>query len=214
MHRPLLTKPRLRGRLHQVAFFASIPAGIALVALARGVEARVGAAIFAASLTALYGVSAAYHRGQWSARALRHMRRLDHCMIYVLIAGTYTPVVLLALRPSWGISLLVVAWVGAAAGIMITVLRLERWPAVGFTLYLVLGWLAIVAAPQLAASLSSVELTLLAMGGVLYTVGAITLATNRPDPSPAVFGYHEIWHTFVVSASASHFALVWLLVRP
>jgi len=214
MHRPSLTKPRLRGRLHQVAFFASIPAGIALVALARGVEARVGAAIFAASLTALYGVSAAYHRGQWSARALRHMRRLDHCMIYVLIAGTYTPVVLLALRPSWGISLLVVAWVGAAAGIMITVLRLERWPAVGFTLYLVLGWLAIVAAPQLAASLSSVELTLLAMGGVLYTVGAITLATNRPDPSPAVFGYHEIWHTFVVSASASHFALVWLLVRP
>ena len=213
MHRPLLPKPRLRGRLHQVAFFASIPAGIALVALARGVEARVGAAIFAASLTALYGVSAAYHRGQWSARALRHMRRLDHCMIYVLIAGTYTPVVLLALRPSWGISLLVVAWVGAVAGIMITVLRLERWPAVGFALYLVLGWLAIVAAPQLAASLSAVELTLLAVGGLLYTVGAVTLATNRPNPSPAVFGYHEIWHTFVVSASASHFALVLLLVR-
>ena len=196
-----------------MAFFASIPAGIALVALARGAEARVGAAVFAASLTALYGVSAAYHRGQWSARALRYMRHLDHCMIYVLIAGTYTPVVLLALRPSWGISLLVAAWIGAAAGIMITVLRLERWPAVGFTLYLVLGWLAIVAAPQLAASLSAVELTLLALGGVLYTVGAITLATNRPNPSPAVFGYHEIWHTFVVSASASHFALVLLLVR-
>jgi len=196
-----------------VAFFASIPAGIALVALARGAEARVGAAVFAASLTALYGVSAAYHRGRWSARALRYMRHLDHCMIYVLIAGTYTPVVLLALRPSWGISLLVAAWIGAAAGIMITVLRLERWPAVGFTLYLVLGWLAIVAAPQLAASLSAVELTLLALGGVLYTVGAITLATNRPNPSPAVFGYHEIWHTFVVSASASHFALVLLLVR-
>ena len=196
-----------------MAFFASIPAGIALVALARGAEARVGAAVFAASLTALYGVSAAYHRGQWSARALRHMRHLDHCMIYVLIAGTYTPVVLLALRPSWGISLLVAAWIGAAAGIMITVLRLERWPAVGFTLYLVLGWLAIVAAPQLAASLSAVELTLLALGGVLYTVGAITLATNRPNPSPAVFGYHEVWHTFVVSASASHFALVLLLVR-
>jgi hemolysin III len=213
MHRPHLPKPRLRGRLHQVAFFASIPAGIALVALARGAEARVGAAVFAASLTALYGVSAAYHRGRWSARALRYMRHLDHCMIYVLIAGTYTPVVLLALRPSWGISLLVAAWIGAAAGIMITVLRLERWPAVGFTLYLVLGWLAIVAAPQLAASLSAVELTLLAVGGVLYTVGAITLATNRPNPSPAVFGYHEAWHTFVVSASASHFALVLLLVR-
>jgi hemolysin III len=213
MHRPLLPKPRLRGRLHQVAFFVSIPAGIALVALARGAEARVGAAIFAASLTALYGVSAAYHRGQWSARALKVMRHLDHCMIFVLIAGTYTPVVLLALRPSWGISLLVVSWMGAAAGIMITVLRLERWPAVGFTMYLVLGWLAVIAAPQLADTLSGVELTLLAVGGLLYTVGAITLATNRPNPSPAVFGYHEIWHTFVVSASASHFALVLLLVR-
>jgi len=213
VHRPLLPKPRLRGRLHQVAFFVSIPAGIALVAFARGAEARVGAAIFAASLTALYGVSAAYHRGQWSARALKVMRHLDHCMIFVLIAGSYTPVVLLALRPSWGISLLVVSWVGAAVGVVITVLRLERWPAVGFTMYLVLGWLAILAAPQLAASLTGVELTLLAVGGLLYTVGAITLATHRPNPSPTVFGYHEIWHTFVVSASASHFALVLLLVR-
>ena len=102
---------------------------------------------------------------------------------------------LLALRPSWGISLLVVSWGGAAVGIMITVLCLERWPAIGFTMYLVLGWLAIVAAPQLAASLTGVELTLLAVGGLLYTVGAVVLAVNRPNPSPTVFGYHEIWHT-------------------
>jgi hemolysin III len=214
MNRLHLPKPRLRGRLHQAAFFASIPAGLTLVALAQGVEARVGAAIFAVSLTALYGASAAYHRGQWSARALKVMRRLDHCMIFVLIAGTYTPVVLLALRPSWGISLLVVSWVGATLGILVTVLRLERWPAVGFTMYLVLGWLAIVAAPQLAASLTGVELALLAAGGVLYTVGALVLAFGRPNPRPAVFGYHEIWHTFVVGASASHFALVAMLVRP
>jgi len=214
MHRPHLPKPSLRGWLHQVAFFASIPAGITLVALARGAEARVGAAIFAASLSALYGVSAAYHRGRWSARAHQIMRRLDHCMIFVLIAGSYTPIVLLALRPSWGITLLVVSWVGATVGIVITVLRLERWPAVGFAMYLVLGWLAVIAAPQLAQSLSGVELALLATGGVLYTVGAVVLASGRPDPRPATFGYHEIWHTFVVSASASHFALVALLVRP
>ena len=214
MNRLHLPKPRLRGRLHQAAFFASIPAGLTLVALAQGVEARVGAAIFAVSLTALYGASAAYHRGQWSARALKVMRRLDHCMIFVLIAGTYTPVVLLALRPSWGITLLVVSWVGAVLGILVTVLRLERWPSVGFTMYLVLGWLAIVAAPQLAASLTGVELALLAAGGVLYTVGALVLAFGRPNPRPAVFGYHEIWHTFVVGASASHFALVAMLVRP
>jgi hemolysin III len=214
MNRLHLPKPRLRGRLHQAAFFASIPAGITLVALAQGVAARVGAAIFALSLTALYGASAAYHRGQWSARALKVMRRLDHCMIFVLIAGTYTPVVLLALRPSWGITLLVMSWVGATLGIVITVLRLERWPSVGFTMYLVLGWLAVVAAPQLAATLSGVELALLAAGGVLYTVGAVVLAAGRPNPRPAVFGYHEIWHAFVVGASASHFALVALLVRP
>jgi hemolysin III len=213
MQSSTLPKPRLRGRLHQLAFFLSIPAGITLVALARGAEARVGAAVFAVSLSGLYGVSAAYHRGRWSARVHRVMRRLDHAMIYVLIAGSYTPVTLLALRPAWGITLLAVAWAGAAIGIVITVLRLERWPAAGHALYLVLGWLAIVAAPQLASSLTGPELALLIIGGVLYTVGAIVLGRGRPDPRPAVFGYHEVWHTFVVSASASHFALVLLLVR-
>ena len=205
MQRAHLPKPRLRGRLHQVAFFASIPAGVALVALARG--ARPGRAPPSSPPAHRAStVSAAYHRGRWSARALKVMRRLDHCMIFVLIAGSYTPVVLLALRPSWGITLLVVSWMGAALGVVITVLRLERWPAVGFTMYLILGWLVIVAAPQLAQSLSAVELGLLATGGLLYTVGAVVLASGRPDPRPATFGYHEIWHTFVVSASAPHFA--------
>jgi hemolysin III len=213
MQLPAMPKPRLRGRLHQWAFFVSIPAGIALVAVARGAEARVSAAIFTASLTALYGVSAAYHRGQWSERVRSRMRRLDHSMIFVLIAGSYTPVTLLALRPAWGVTLLALAWAGAAVGVVITVLRLERWPVVGFTMYLVLGWLAIVAAPQLAHSLSRPELALLATGGLLYTVGAVVLAGKRPDPRPAVFGYHEVWHTFVISASASHYALVLLLVR-
>jgi len=213
MQLPALPKPRLRGRLHQWAFFVSIPAGIALVALARGAEARVSAAIFTASLTALYGVSAAYHRGQWSERVRSRMRRLDHSMIFVLIAGSYTPVTLLALRPAWGITLLALAWAGAAVGVVITVLCLERWPVVGFTMYLVLGWLAVVAAPQLAHSLSRPELALLAAGGLLYTVGAVVLAGKRPDPRPAVFGYHEVWHTFVISASAAHYALVLLLVR-
>jgi hemolysin III len=213
MQLPAMPKPRLRGRLHQWAFFVSIPAGIALVAVARGAEARVSAAIFTASLTALYGVSAAYHRGQWSERVRSRMRRLDHSMIFVLIAGSYTPVTLLALRPAWGVTLLALAWAGAAVGVVITVLCLERWPVVGFTMYLVLGWLAIVAAPQLAHSLSKPELALLAAGGLLYTVGAVVLAGKRPDPRPAVFGYHEVWHTFVISASASHYALVLLLVR-
>lgn len=208
-----VAKPTLRGRLHQVAFFLSIPAGIALVGLARATTARVAAVIFAATLTGLYGVSAAYHRGQWSVGGQRLMKHLDHSMIFVFIAGTYTPVALLALRPAWGITLLALAWSGAAVGVLVTVLRLERWHGVGFVMYLVLGWLAIVATPQLLYSLSRPELALLVIGGVLYTVGAVVLARRRPDPHPAVFGYHEVWHTFVVGANACHFALVMLLVR-
>jgi hemolysin III len=213
VHRPVLPKPRLRGWLHQVAFFVSVPAGIALVALAQGVEGRVAAAIFATSLTGLYGVSAAYHRGRWSAHTQRLLKRLDHSMIFVLIAGSYTPITLLALRPAWGITLLAIAWTGAAVGVLITVLRLERWSRVGFTMYLALGWLAVVATPQLLRSLSSVELALLVTGGLLYTFGAVILACNRPDPRPAVFGYHEVWHTFVVGAGLCHFVLVLMLVR-
>jgi hemolysin III len=213
VHLPSVPRPRLRGRLHQVAFFVSIPAGLALVALARPTAARVGAGVFAGTLTGLYGVSAAYHRGRWSVEAHRLMKHLDHTMIFVFIAGTYTPVTLLALRPAWGITLLVLAWSGAAVGALVTVLRLERWHRVGFAMYLVLGWLPIVAAPQLLHSLTRVELALLVVGGVLYTVGAVVLARKRPDPHPAVFGYHEVWHTFVVSANTCHYALILLLVR-
>ena len=206
-------KPRLRGWLHQIAFFVSIPAGITLVALAQGAAARVGAAIFATSLTGLYGVSAAYHRHNWSVRAERLMKHLDHSMIFVLIAGSYTPIALLALRPAWGNTVLALAWTGATLGVLITVLRLDRWHGVGFVMYLVLGWLAAIATPQLLRSLSGVELALLIAGGLLYTIGAVVIARNRPDPRPAVFGYHEVWHAFVVGAGACHFTLVLLLVR-
>ncbi|MFP3900949.1 MAG: PAQR family membrane homeostasis protein TrhA [Acidimicrobiia bacterium] len=213
VRRPHLPKPRLRGRLHQIAFFVSIPAGIALVALARGVEARIGAMVFAATLSGLYGVSAAYHRGRWSERAHQVWKRLDHSMIFVFIAGTYTPVTLLALHPAWGITLLALAWSGAVVGILISTLRLDRWHGVGFALYLVLGWLGATALYQLARSLSPLELALLVTGGLLYTVGAVILARRRPDPRPAVFGYHEIWHSLVVGASVCHFVLILLLVR-
>jgi hemolysin III len=210
---PPPSKPRFRGSLHQLAFLLSIPAGTALVALARAGEARVGAAIFAVTMTGLYGTSAAYHRGRWTERGRLVMRRLDHSMIFVFIAGSYTPVTMLALRPTWGITFLALAWSGAVVGVLVTVLRLERWHGVGFAMYIVLGWLAVVVTPQLAHALTGVELGLLLSGGLLYTVGAVVLARKRPDPRPATFGYHEIWHTFVVGASSCHFALVLMLVR-
>ena len=213
MQRAHLPKPWLRGRLHQVAFFASIPAGVAPMPWPAG--PRPGwAPPSSPPASLLLRRERCLPPGAVVGPGAKVMRRLDHCMIFKLIAGSYTPVVPLALRPSWGISLLVVSWMGAALGVVITVLRLERWPAVGFTMYLIPGWLAIVAAPQLAQSLSAVELGLLATGGLLYTVGAVAGLSGRPDLLPATFGYHEIRHTFVVSASAPHFALVTLLVRP
>jgi hemolysin III len=199
--------------MHEIAFFVSIPAGLALVALARGAAAEVSAAIFATGITGLYGVSALYHRGRWSERKERVMKYLDHSMIFVLIAASYTPITLLALRPATGITLLVVAWTGAVAGVVVTIARLDRWRGVGFVMYLVLGWLAVVAAPQLVSSLSRPELVLLVTGGLLYTVGAVVLASNRPNPWPKTFGYHEVWHAFVVGAGACHYALVLLLIR-
>jgi hemolysin III len=173
----------------------------------------VGGAIFAVGLSGLYGVSAMYHRGHWSVPKERVMKYLDHSMIFVLIAASYTPITLLALRPATGITLLVLAWAGAVVGIVVKITRLERWRGVGFAMYLVLGWLVVFAAPQLARTLSRPELALLVAGGLLYTVGAVVLARNRPNPWPKTFGYHEVWHAFVVGAGACHYALVLLLVR-
>jgi len=206
-------KPRFRGRLHGIAFLVSIPAGIALVASGRSAAAYVGAAVFAISLTAVYGTSAAYHLRSWSPRAERIMKHLDHSMIFVLIAGSYTPIAILALRPTWGIAMVSIAWTGAVIGVFLTVTRLDRLHRTGMVLYLVLGWLPIVAARELARGLTIPELALLVSGGVVYTAGAIMLATNWPRLRPATFGYHEVWHAMVVGGGACHYAVILLLVR-
>jgi hemolysin III len=205
--------PRLRGRIHQVAFFVSIPMGVVLVALARGVAATAVTAVYAASLTAVFGASAAYHRRRWSLRARRWMKRLDHSMIYVLIAGSYTPVAVLALHGPWEVVLLSVAWAGAAVGITLKMARPDGLSVVTAILYMAMGWLALVALPQLLRGLSPAELVLMVSGGILYTVGAIVFASRRPDPRPEVFGYHEIWHAFMVAAAACHYAMILLVLR-
>ena len=207
------SKPRFRGKLHGVAFLVSIPAGIALVLSGHTVVAAIGAAIFAASLTAVYGTSAAYHLRSWSPRAERLMKHLDHSMIFVLIAGSYTPIALLALHATWSVVMISVAWAGAVIGILLTVTRLDRLHRTGMVLYLVLGWLPIVAARELARGLSVAELALLFGGGVLYTAGAAMLAASWPRLRPATFGYHEVWHTMVVGGGACHYAVVLMLVR-
>lgn len=204
--------PTWRGRLHQIAFFVAIPAGVALVALARGTSARVVATVYALSLVGLYGTSAAYHRLARSPGARRWMKRLDHSMIFVLIAGTVTPVAALVLSPPWSVVLLIVVWGGAALGVALKMFVVEGFQVLTGTLYIVLGWVAILTLPQLVHRMSVASLVLVVAGGVLYTVGATVLLRRRPDPAPSTFGYHEVWHSMVVAASACHYVAVLLIV--
>jgi hemolysin III len=205
-------KPRLRGRIHQVAFFASLPAGVVLILLANGPAAIAVASVYAVSLTAVFGSSAAYHRGQWTERARRWMKRIDHSLIYVLIAASYTPVAALVLGGTWEVVLLSVIWTGAVVGVTMKMARPDGLSIASAALYMVLGWLAILALPQLVREMTTAELILLLAGGLLYTIGAIVFATRRPDPSPTTFGYHEVWHSFMVAAAACHYAMILLLM--
>lgn len=205
-------RPRLRGRIHQVVFFLSIPAGIAVVAAARTASARVGAVVYALSLTGLFGTSAAYHRLAHSLRARLWLRRLDHSMIFVLIAGSYTPICLVALSGAWRAVALSVVWAGALVGVGLKMFRLDAM-RLGNSLYILLGWGVLLVLPQLAQRVGQAPLVLLASGGLLYTAGAVVLSKRRPDPVPAVFGYHEVWHSLTVVAGACHYAMILLVVR-
>jgi hemolysin III len=206
-------KPRLRGRLHQAAFAASIPAGAALVAAAGSGKARLASLVYVVSLAAMFGTSAALHRREWSPRAWLRMDRLDRAMIYVLIAGSWTPVAVLALHPGWRPAVLGLVWSVAAAGIVLVLLRTAS-PVVGLIrmiLYLGLGWTAVLLLPQLAGTLGRGKVALALVGGLFYTAGVVVLVRRRPDPNPRVFGYHEVWHACTVAAGACHYALIWLV---
>jgi hemolysin III len=205
-------RPTWRGWMHVVMFFLAIPGGILLIVVARSAEARVGAAIYMASLLLGFGTSAGYHRLARSERSREVMQRLDHSMIFVLIAGSYTPICLLGLPPAWGIPILCAAWAGALLGIVLKQVAFDRLKVLEYALYPILGWIVVLAMPALFDGLTSTELSLLFAGGLLYTVGIPVLVREKPDPWPRTFGYHEIWHTFTVAAAACHFATITLLV--
>ena len=208
-----LVKPLLRGWLHLVSFFVAVPVAVWLVVQAPTTLARVAAVVYGLGLSALFGVSGFYHRGRWGPRWKGRMQRLDHSTIYVMIAGSYTPICLLVLEGWLSTALLVAAWTGAAAGAFLS-WRPGRASAVAAqTLYIVLGWMAVVAGPQLVERVAGRTLVLLAVGGVLFTIGAITLATRWPDPSPRVLGYHEVWHVLVVAAVVCHLVALSGVVR-
>jgi hemolysin III len=209
----LLVKPRYRGRVHELACAVAVPAGAFLIVDAHHAAGYVAAAVFATSIIALFGTSAAYHRRSWTESWRSRMQQLDHTMIFVLIAGSYTPLALVALHGAVGIALLTLAWACATIGIAATFIRydvVDRYEAV---LYTAFGWIVLPAIPAVVSALSTAELAFLGAGGAIYTVGAIGFAHERPDPWPRTFGYHEIWHVMTVIAAACHFVLVFDLVR-
>jgi hemolysin III len=208
VHLSILERPVWRGRMHAWAFFAAIPAGVALIVVADGAAATTAAAIYIGSLLLVFGTSATYHRVAEGPRAREVMQRLDHSMIYLLIAGTYVPFCLVALPPAWGIPMLAVVGGLAVVGMVLKLALFHRARYVSYSLYLVMGWVAIVGAPALFAHLSMLQLGLMIGGGVAYTVGFPVLVRRRPDPWPSVFGYHEVWHLLVVVAAVLHFAAV------
>jgi hemolysin III len=208
-------KPRLRGVSHEWAFFVSLVLGAALIAAAKSVEATLAVAIYAVSLSALFGTSALYHRVDWKRPgARRWMRRLDHSMIFFLIAGTYTPFALLVLDGPLADAILVVVWIGAIAGAVVETIWIDHPKWVAALIYISLGWVAAVAFPGLWGEIGSAGVLLVAAGGLLYTAGAVVYATQRPNPSPSVFGYHEVFHALVIAAAAAHFAAVAFFALP
>jgi hemolysin III len=198
-------RPRLRGVIHAYAFWVALAAGIVLIAVANGARARVGAAIYALGLCGLFAGSAVYHRWRWDPRWRPLLRRIDHSTIFVFIAASYTPVALLVLHGTLRWVILAAVWAGAICGVVLSVAWITAPRVLIAACYLALGWVAAAALPQLVARLEIAPLILLALGGVLYTAGAVVYATQRPDPWPRTFGFHEIFHALVIAAAVTHF---------
>jgi len=207
-------RPRLRGVFHLYAFLVFLALGVALVATAPGARERLAGAVFAGCLTLTFGVSALYHRVTWQPAARRMLRRLDHASIYLLIAGTYTPYGLLVLSGAWQFSVLAVVWIGAALAIAQQLVWADapKWLSAVFGIGL--GWVGVVAFPQILDATGFSGTSLVVAGGVLYTLGALVYVLRRPDPVPTVFGYHELFHVLTILAAACQFAAIAFFVLP
>jgi hemolysin III len=207
-------RPRLRGVSHQWAFAASLVAGVVLVLRApSGTAAAVGG-LYAVALAGMFGASALYHRIAWRPSVQPWMRRLDHSMIFLLIAATYTPVLVLGLDGLVPAVILGLVWAGAAAGVALKLVWISAPGRVAVWLYVVLGWVGFALLPEVVRSAGAVPAVLFIAGGVLYTTGAVVYVRRRPDPRPAVFGFHEVFHLFVIAAAAAHFIAIAAFVVP
>jgi len=209
-----LERPRLRGVFHQYAFFVALVAGLVLVILADSFRERLAMWVYAVALAAMFGVSALYHRVTWrSPRVRRWMRRLDHSTILLLIAGTYTPFAVLTFDGALANAILVVVWSGAGAGLLLNLLWVDAPTWVTAAVFMALGWVGVVTVPELV-DVGIAPAVLVFVGGGLYSLGALAYALKRPNPRPAVFGYHEIFHLLVIAAAAIHFIAIAAFVLP
>ncbi len=207
-------KPRLRGLSHEIAFVLVLPLGAALSLEVHTSLGRIAAIVFAASVAAMFGASGLYHRVTWSEARRRWMRLLDHAGIYALIAGTYTPFGLLVLRGDWRLVVLGIVWSGAAAAVMLKFLWVKAPKWLSAVIGIALGWTGVVVFPQLLTRIGVGGSLLVLAGGLAYTAGALVYALRRPNPFPAVFGYHELFHAFVIVAVACQYAAVAFFVLP
>jgi hemolysin III len=205
-------QPLLRGVSHGLAFVAALVGWVALHRAAQTLQATAAASVYGASLAAMFAVSTLYHRPAWSPARRRFLRRLDHAAIFLLIAGTYTPLCL-ALPPTRGVALLAFVWTGTVFGMAQAVMYPDAPKYLVVPIYLGLGWAIFPVSSAVAAAVGTGGLTLLAIGGVAYSVGALVYWTRRPDPLPRVFGYYEIFHLLVIVAAACHFAVVLPVIR-
>ncbi len=205
--RPLherLGQPRLRGVSHAYAFWVAAISAAAIVALAPAGLPRGAAVVYSLGLCALFAGSGLYHRWRWNPRWRPLLRRVDHSTIFVFIAASYTPIALLVLHDATQLVVLVGVWAGALAGVLLSVCWIDAPRRLGAAVYLAVGWVALLAVPQLFAGLPAWPLALLLAGGLMYSAGAVVYATQRPDPWPATFGFHEVFHAFVIAAAAAH----------
>lgn len=207
-------RPRLRGKLHLWAFPAAVVLAVMLIWSAPPGVPTLAAAVFGACVALMLGTSALYHRVLWAPKARRLMRRADHAAIYLLIAGTYTPYGLLVLDGTWRWTVLAVVWTGAALAIVQKLVWVDAPTWIAAALGLALGWVGVVAFPQIWRETGALGTLLLAAGGALYTVGAVVYARRRPDPVPHVFGYHELFHALVIGAALCQYAAIGFFVLP
>lgn len=201
-------KPRLRGWLHLIAFPLATVAGLVLMALAPDARARLAAAAYTLTSSLLFGISALYHRGNWSARARSLLKRLDHSSIYLIIAGSYTPFALLVLHGTTEVLVLSLVWAGAVLGLLFRMLWVgaPRW--LYTPLYIALGWIAAFILPNLLHGAGIATTVLIIVGGGLYTIGALVYGTKRPNPSPRWFGFHEVFHALTIAAWVTQYVAV------